>query len=218
MTEPRPVPLLGDISLAFVQQIEHTLAGGFVSTRIAGLAGELQQRSGRPSHRIQMAGVLFGTEATDQLKTLQDAATNGEELPFSSDITKALNLQRVVITSFRVIEMAGQPDRFLYELSLAESPPLPPPAELSSFGGLDDFGLGDLGFDTSLLDDLQSVAGDIAGAVDAALDVVDQLSALSNLDGLSLGGFLEPMNSAVNEVSSLGTRLNEAAQSISQAF
>jgi hypothetical protein len=218
MTDPRPVPLLGDISLEFVQQIEHTLAGGFVATRIAGLAGELQQRSGRPSHRVHLTGVLFGADATDQLKTLQNAATNGEELTFSADITKALDLQRVVITSFRVVEVAGQPDRFLYELSLAESPPLPPPAELSPFGGLGDFGLGDLGFDTSLLDDLQNVAGDIAGAVDAALDVVDQLSALANLDGLNLGGFLEPMNSAVNEVSSLGTRLNEAARSISQEF
>ena len=44
------MPLIGDIALEAVQVIEHAQDGGFVSTRIAGLPGELQQ-IGRASCR-----------------------------------------------------------------------------------------------------------------------------------------------------------------------
>ncbi len=205
----RPIPLLGDISLVRVQRIEHELDGGFVSTPIAGLPGELQQRSGRPSHRVRIAGVLIGEDAASQLETLQQAATDGEELTFASDITTALDLQNVVITSFRAVEAAGQPNRFDYELSLAESPPLPPPAQLEAFGGLDEFGLGDLGFDTDLLDELGDVAGDLAAAADSALDLVDQLASLASLADLDLpqvGGFLEPITRSASGTTDIASR------------
>jgi len=86
----RPIPLLGDISLSYVQQIEHSLDGGFTGTRIAGLDGEVQQRSGRPSHRVRIAGLLVGDSAKDDLGKLQKATQNGDELTFSADITSAL--------------------------------------------------------------------------------------------------------------------------------
>ena len=65
---------------------------------------------------------------------------------------------------------------------------------MSGFGGLNDFGLGDIGFDTDILGDIASAASGIAGAVNDALSVVDALSALTNLDGLDLGNFLKPMS------------------------
>lgn len=213
------VPLLGDISLEFVQRIEHKLHGGFVPTPIAGLPGELQQRLARRSHQLAIAGVILGEEVASQLETLQQAAESGEELTFAADITSALELQSVVITSFRAIEIAGQTNQFYYELTLAENPPLPPPAEISGFGGLDDFGLGDLGFDTDILGDLEDLAGDIAGAIDDALDVIDQLSALANLDGLDLNaGFLEPMAGAVNAVGDVASGFQEATRSLTDLF
>ena len=215
---PPPVPLLGDISLESVQRIEHSLEGGFVPTRIAGLPGELQQRSGRPSHRIHIFSVLFGDEAADQLASLQDATQSGEELTFASNISTALDLQRVVITSFRAVEVAGHPKRYSCDISLAESPPLPPAAQVEAFGGLDDFGVGDLGFDTDLLGDLQDLAGEVAGAVDDALEVIDQLGALANLDGLELGGLLEPMSGVVNGVSDIASSFNDAARSVAREF
>ena len=217
----RPIPLLGDLSLEFVQRIEHSLDGGFTSTRIANLSGELQQRSGRPSHRIYIAGLLFGDSAADQLSSVQTAAAEGAELTFAADITTALDLQRVVITSFRATEVAGEPRRFAYEVSLAESPPLPPPAEVSGygFGGLDDFGLGDLGFDTNILGELSDLAGDIAGAVNDALDVVDALSALANLGDLGgLGGVFDPLNQPVEQVGQIASNLSRAVSSLSEAF
>lgn len=212
------VPLLGDISLEYAQQIEHAHDGGFVSTRIAGLQGELQQNAGRLSHRIRISGILFGDGAADALKGLQQAAATGDELTFSADITSALDLQKVVVTSLRAVEMAGQASRFSYEIHLAESPPLPPPAEISSFGGLDDFGLGDLGFDTDILGDLQDLAGEVAGAVDQALDVVNQLGALANLDGLQLGEFMAPIGESVDQVGELATQFKDAMRGLGDLF
>jgi hypothetical protein len=217
MTE-RPIPLLGDVLLELVQTIEHELDGGFASVPIAGLEGELQQRTARRSHRIRIAGVLVGEGAADQLAKLQQAAASGEELTFAANIVSALDLQRIVITGFRAAEAAGRPDRLTYQLELAESPPLPPPAVLEGFGGLDDFGLGGLGFDTDLLGDLQDLAGEVAGAVDAALDAVQALEALSNLDGLSSDGLLGPMGGAIDSLGSMGERFGDALGALKGAL
>lgn len=206
----RPIPLLAGISLNAVQSIEHTLDAGFRSTPIAGLDGELQQRAGRTSHRVRIRGSIFGASPADDLKALQEAAAKGEEVTFSADITKALDLQKVVISAFGAIEAAGQPGAYQYDLTLVESPPLPPPAEISGFGGLDDFGLGDLGFDTDLLSDLESLAGDVAGAVGDALQAIDALSALANLDGLSLGNFLGPIGDAAGRAGAIGSNVRNA--------
>ena len=215
------MPLLGDVSLEYVQEIEHVLGGGFTATRIAGLAGEVQQRVGRPSHRIRIAGVLIGEGAMDALSALQTKAASGEELTFAADITTALELQKVVITAFRAREIAGQPGRIAYEVEVAESPPLPPPAELDAFGGLGDFGLGDLGFDTDLLGELSELADQVAGAVDAALDVASQLGALASLadlGDLSLGNFMSPIADTANKLPDIGTNLADATRSLSEAF
>ncbi len=210
------VPLLGDISLHYVQRMEHSLDGGFTATRIPGLAGTLQQNIGRLSHEILLAGVLFGSEATSQLETLQQAAAANAELTFAANITSALELQKVVITRFHVVEVAGQPNTYQYTIALRESPPLPPPAQVAGFGGLDDFGLGDLGFDTDILGDLQDLAGEIAGAVDDALGVIDALSALGNLG--SLGGFLQPMDAPIQQSAGVGEHLNQALGDLGAAF
>ena len=209
----RPIPLLGDIPLDAIQHIEHGLNAGFASIPIAGLDGELQQRIARGSHRIALSGTLFGDGAADALATLQHAAADGTELAFSADITTALDLQLVVLEDFRAIEQGGRPGSWTYELVLVESPPLPAPAEVSSFGGLGDFGLGDLGVDPGVLDDISSAAGEIAGAVDTALNVVGQLSSLADLG--SLGGLLAPLDKPAAGVDKAGEGLagtaNDAA-------
>lgn len=203
--------------MEMVQSIEHSLDGGFADTPIAGLDGELQQRTSRRSHRIFLRGVLAGEVAADELKKLQDAAAAGAELDFSSDITSALDLQKVVIAELRSSESAGEPNRFDYALSLVESPPLPPPAQLSSFGGLDDFGVGDLGFDTDILGDLAGLAGDISGAVDAAMSAIDTLSGLAG-GALSAGSILEPMQTATGKLAAIAPQMKKAMSGLSEAF
>jgi hypothetical protein len=219
MSDPRAMPLVGDIPLEAVQLIEHAQDGGFVSTRIAGLPGELQQRLARPSHRVRIAGVLFGSEALDDLGKLQKAAEEGAELTFAADITTALDLKKVVVTSFWTQAEAGVPDRYAYELVLTESPPLPPPAQVAPFGGLGDFGLGDLGFDTSILGDIADVAGKVAGAVEQAIAVVGTLQALAKLGDLNIGsGLLKPVEDAVGKVGKLGDAFKKAGGGLASVF
>jgi hypothetical protein len=217
----RPIPLLGDISLEYVQRIEHSLDAGFVSTRIPGLEGELQQRSGRPSHRLRIAGFLIGDSARDNLGTLQGAAQTGEELTFAADISSALDLQKVVIKSFAAHETAGTPNRIEYQIELVESPPLPPPAEVSGFGGLDGFGLGDLGIDPGVLGDIQDLAGDVAAAVDQAMGAVEALGALANLaasGGLDFQGVLDPLSTATDNLGTITQEFQTATRALGGLF
>jgi hypothetical protein len=217
----RPIPLLGDVSLEYVQRIEHSLEAGFSATRIAGLEGELQQRSGRPSHQVRIIGLLIGENARASLGALQTAAQTGEELTFAADITSALDLEKVVIRSFQAQELAGQPGRIHYQLELVESPPLPPPAEISGFGGLDDFGLGDLGIDPAILGDIEDLASEVAGAVDQALGAVESLSALANLaasGGLDFAGVLGPLDSAATGVQDIVTEFQTATRALGELF
>ncbi|HSD77786.1 MAG TPA: hypothetical protein VLA98_10285 [Solirubrobacteraceae bacterium] len=217
--EPRPTPLLGSIALEAVEHVEHVLDAGFVATPIAGLDGELQQRAARGSHRVRLRGRLFGEGAKDALGELQAAAADGAEIAFAADITTALDVQHVVIESLRAAEAAGEPGTWRYDLVVAESPPLPPPAELSPFGGLGDFGLGDLGVDLGVLDDIAGAAGELAGVVDQALAVVDQLSSLADLGSLgSLGGLLEPLGRQAGGVRSAGGDLGDAARAAQGAL
>jgi hypothetical protein len=164
---------------------------------------------------------LFGESARDELGTLQKAAQTGEELTFAANITSALDLQKVVIGSFHAEEVAGRPDQIHYRLELIESPPLPPPAEVSGFGGLDDFGLGDLGIDTGMLGDLQSLAGEVAGAVDQAMGAIDALGALANLatsGGLNFGGIMEPLNQTVDNMRGIVSNFQNATRKLGGEF
>lgn len=207
------IPLLGDLSLDFAQAITHSLGSGFTSSTIAGLEGQLQQRLGRPSHVIQIQGLMMGEAAPDHLKKLQELAAAGEELSFAADITQALDLKKVVITRIQIQETAGHPGRYHYDLELVESPPLPPPAQLST-----GFGLDDLGFDTDLLGDLTELADELAAAVDDALDVIDQLSALAELGDFGLGNFLKPMDKVFNGMGAIGTKVNADTKTLSDGL
>ncbi|WP_437569801.1 hypothetical protein [Sorangium sp. So ce542] len=206
------VPLLGDVTLPLVQRVEHHIEGGFERVRVAGLEGELIQRVSRPSHVIYVSGLIAGETGRDDLAALQKAAADGAERTFAADIATALELQKVVVTWFRAVEVAGEPDRWTYEMVLLESPPLPPPAQIEAFGGLDDFGVGDLGFDTDILGDLEDLAGDIADVAEQAMSVVNQLDALTSLGDLGAGGLIEPMNAPLQGAATAATKIADAAR------
>lgn len=220
MNDPgaRPMPQLGDITLTAVQHVGQRLDAGFHDVPVLGLEGHAQQRSGRPSHHVDVVGVLSGGTALDDLATLQQMAADGEETTFAADIVTALDLQQVVVTHFAASEAAGRPGIIDFALELVESPPLPPPAQLSAFGGLDDFGLGDLGFDTDLLGDLADLAGDVAGAIDGALDALDALDALAGLADVDFDGLLDPVNQVSATVADVGSRLTAGVQAMGELF
>lgn len=216
----RAVPLLGDISLEHVQGIWHELDAGFVALPVPGLAGEVQQRAARGSHRVVIEGILHGDGTGDALGTLQKAAADGAELAFTADVTNALELGSVVIERFEAREAAGFPGMYAYRFELAESPPLPPPAEVSGgFGGLGDFGLGDLGIDAGVLDDIAGAAGEIAAIADQAMAAVDALQGLAALGNLGSGaGVLGPLTSQSQGIGGIASGLTAAATAARSVF
>lgn len=221
MPEERAIPLLGNVALTAVQRLEHWLDAGFAAQSVVGLPGQVQQHMGRRSHVIHIAGTLHGESYADDLAALQTAAADATPLTFAADIVTALELSEVVIERFHAVESAGEFQLARYELVLREDPPLPPPAEVSGFGdfgGLDGFGLGDLGFDTDIMGDLASLAGDIAGAVEGALDAAAALQALAGLGDLGFGGELQPLEDSVGRIGEAAAGFQDAIGGLGRLF
>ena len=198
-------PMLGSVTLTAVQSMRQETDGDLVALRIPALDGTPHQRLGRRSHRVVVSGVLLGDTAADDLSALQGLAKDGGETTFTADIVTALEVQQVVVTGLAVEQAVGRPGQYAYTVAIAENPPLPPPAEVSSFGGLD--GFGDLGFDglDDVLGDLDSLAGDLSGALDSALDAVAAAAQLVGIGDLSgVGNPLKPLTDSVGAVGGVG--------------
>jgi phage protein U len=202
------VPMIDDLELKAVQRIRQQTDQAFAEQRVVGLDGTVHQRVGRRSHRVLLTGVLLPETAAADLETLQTKAAAGEQIAFTADITTALAIEHMVIESLAAEQVVGAGGQYAYAIALAESPALPAPAELSPFGGLGDFGLGDLGFDAGALDDLLGdvleQAGELSGALDAALDVVSAIGALAALADLDLGDLSNPLKPVSDKVGELG--------------
>jgi hypothetical protein len=216
-----PVPLLGKTTLTAVQQIDHAVAGGFEAVDIPGLDGDALQRAGRGSHRIWIRGILAGDDALTTLGELQRLAASGEEISFAADITTALELERVVVAELRAQAVAGTAAVVGYDIHLVESPPLPPPAEVSGFGGLGEFGIGDLGFDTDITGDIADLAGEVASAVDDVSSAVDAVSAVAagltaagELGSLDVAGIFGPLADVAREAASLPGLVADLAKAL----
>jgi hypothetical protein len=212
-------PMIDDIELKVVQYISQETVQGYIRQQISGLDGTLHQSLGRRSHRVVLSGLLLAGTGLEDLKKLQEKAAAGAEVTFTADISAALSVEKMVIESFSAEQQAGPVGQTAYHIILAESPPLPPPAEVSSFGGLGDFGLGDLGFDPGALGDVLSEIQDQAGAamdaVDAALDAVQQISSLANLANLAdIGNPIKPISDKVGELSDLAPDIKGLSDAI----
>ena len=208
-------PMIDDVELKAAQCVRQETDQAFVAHRIAGLDGTVHQKLGRRSHRVVLSGLLLPETAADDLKTLQEKAASGAEVTFAADIATALDVDHMVIESLAVEQAVESGGAYAYTVALVESPPLPPPAELSPFGGLGEFGLGDLGFDPGALADLAGdvldQAGAIADAVDGALDAVEQLSSLASLADLgNLSNPLTPLTDAVGGLAKVGSDVGDA--------
>lgn len=206
-----PAPMLDDLELKAVQLIRQETEQDYRRRRIAGLDGTLHQHLGRRSHRVVVAGLLLADTAAGDLAALQKKAASGEEVTFTADIATALEIDRMVIESFAAEQAAGVNGQTAYAILLAENPELPPPATVEAFGGLDDFGLGDLGFDPGALGDALSDIADQAGEAmamaDAALGAIEKLEELAKLADLanlgSLGNPAQPVVDALGKIDAL---------------
>jgi hypothetical protein len=203
--------MVDDLSLDAVSWAHHASAQRLASVPVLGLDGDVQQRLGRASHEIELAGVISGDSAKDDLEKLQKKCAAGDEVPFTADITTALEIKKVVIVRAEFEEAAGVPGIYHYRLLLRESPPLPPPAELAPFGGLGGF---DLGFDTDVLGDIAGLADQVQGAVEAVSGALSDLQKLASLGDLGLGNPLSPIQDETGKLSSVGTASEAAGKAL----
>lgn len=208
----RPIPMIDDLALDYVTRARQRTAQRSLSLSVPGLDGDVQQVIGRASYEIEVVGVLAGGEAADKLKSLQAKVKTGDEVTFTADITSALELAPVIVVLAQFEEHAGMPGYYDYRLVLRESPPLPPPAELSPFGGLDGM---DLGFDTDILGDIADAAGTLQGAIEQVAGALDTLEALAGLGDLGLNNPLTPMMEQADRLGGSAEGSAGAAQGLS---
>lgn len=141
-----------------------------VPLSVPGLAGDLHQDLGRGALAVRIMGSLHGDDARDaHLADIRARFQDGAPVDFVADIVAESELERVLISEFRLREQAGTTDSFIYEMVLVEytEPPEPPAPDL----GLN---LADLGLDIDLgldLLDLPSLLGAVPDLGDALAPV-----------------------------------------------
>jgi hypothetical protein len=148
--------------------------------------------------RIAIRGSLFGDEKRDEfLGKVRERFRAGEPVTFVADIITATEVQYVLIETMHFAESGELPDETSYFLVLRESPPPPPPPD--PLGGLD----------AGLLD----AAGDLLDTVTGALDALDALANLPELQDPT-----PPLEGVIDGVSSALEGLGDVTSAISDLF
>lgn len=124
-------PMLDNIELQHVQQVEAEDKQVLAQHGVPALEGDFLQDLGRRVTRLTLTGVMTGSEAGEQLKTLRLKFRNAEPVSFVADIATATTVDKVLIEEFGVRELAGKPARFEYQLVLREFLPPPPPEQIT---------------------------------------------------------------------------------------
>ena len=129
----RITPMLGDLELQQVQQLDIEADQVLTEHDIPALEGNFYQPEGRRGSLITVSGVLTGVSieeddeanpATD-LKALREKFKDAQPLSFVSDIISATDLDEVLIEDMEITEIAGKPNRFEYAFRLREYTPAP---------------------------------------------------------------------------------------------
>ncbi|QTE31451.1 OmpA family protein [Pengzhenrongella sicca] len=132
--------MLGDLELEQVQLVESDEDQVVVRHPVPALEGDFLQDLGRRGARLSVTGVLTAAETSEHLADLRAQFHAGDPVPFVSDISSAMLVDRVLIERMDVRELAGRPSMFEYHLTLRELteaepvdtedvviPPPPPP-------------------------------------------------------------------------------------------
>ncbi len=120
-------PMLGEIELRQVQQLDIDADQILTRHDIPGLEGDFFQQEGRRASKITVSGVISGAESGEGLKLLREQFRTAEPVSFVSDIISATDLNEVLIEDMEVTEVAGKANRFEYAFTLQEF--TAPPAE-----------------------------------------------------------------------------------------
>jgi len=158
------VPLeIAGVALDQLVSIEASETAQFVRHAVPGMNGELSQDLGRPSVRLRVRGVFYGSDAADRLGTLRGHLLDRTPVDFVCELTGQGYFSQVIVDHLEVSQRAGRPDELDYECVLTEYVPPPPPPADSPLGGLDS-GLVDEA--ASMMDDAQNALAQVAGLTD----------------------------------------------------
>src|SRR5713226_9222712 len=120
-----PRPMLDDVELQQVQEVEAEDQEVLAQHGVPALEGDFLQDLGRRATRVKLTGVLTGSEAGGGLKKLREKFRAAEPVPLVADIATATKVDKVLIEEMGVRELAGKPERFEYAITIIEY--IPPP-------------------------------------------------------------------------------------------
>lgn len=127
-------PMKGPVQLRQIKSITTADRRILVEHQVPGLEGNLFQNLGRAPVRISFDGTFHGTGVREDLSRIRQKFKEGTACTFNSDITGMSDVTKVLIEEFRVVENAGEPNKYEYSIVLREyrePPPEPvaPPAQ-----------------------------------------------------------------------------------------
>ena len=126
-------PMLDDLELELVQQLESDEHQVHEPHPVPALEGDFLQPLGRQAERITLIGILTTTDddeaesVGEKLKKLREKFRAAEPATFVADIATATRIDTVLIEEMSVRELAGKPQRFEYAFTLREYLPADPP-------------------------------------------------------------------------------------------
>ncbi|MEZ4706875.1 MAG: peptidoglycan-binding protein [Caldilineaceae bacterium] len=130
-------PMLDDLELQQVQQIEVDGDQVLAQHSIPALEGDFFQRLGRRAAQVTLAGVLTGPEVGDNLESLRQKFRAAAPVSFTADIATATRIDQVLIEEMGVRELAGKPARFEYAFTLREYIPATEPRRTTPLPPID---------------------------------------------------------------------------------
>jgi hypothetical protein len=187
-------PMIGEWEVPRIERIQTLEERRIASLPVPGLLGDIQQDLGAASLSVEICGSLQGDEARDAfLDSLRKQFRAGDPVTFAADITRASELDRVLIDELELREVNQAAGSFRYRIVLREyvEPPQPPPQidDLGADLGPDLDNLASQGLQGLNLPDLLGGIPDVAnpvpplqGALGAVQSAASQVPGL--LDGL----------------------------------
>jgi len=191
---------IAGVAMDQLVSIEASETARFARHGVPGMAGELAQDLGRPSVRIRVRGIFYGSDASDRLKDLRGHLLDRTPVDFVCELTGQGYFSQVLVDHLEVAERAGHPDEFDYECVVTEYVPPPPPPAANPLGDLDG---GLLDEAASLMDDAQNALAQVAGLADLLSGAADFGNPTTKLPSM-LDSFTGAASGAPSTLSGIG--------------
>jgi hypothetical protein len=157
-------PMIDDLELPQVQEIETSDRRRLAEHRAPGQDGSLLQDLGRRSTRVLVYGVATGLDARTFAEKLDGKLRAGAPVPFTADIVADAAIDQMIIDDVRFEELAGKPERYAYLVTLREHQEPVAPAVTT-------------GLDAGILDDALGLVEDLTDALAALPGLLTGLEA-----------------------------------------